>query len=66
MLLAESLSIELIASLIRSPISYKNDIELKNDQTLFLKNVLLTRELLPQQVHFKENGLHVPTFCITL
>ena len=58
MLWAESLSIELITSLIKSPILHKNDIKFQNDQTFFMKNVLLTRELLPQKVHFLENNFH--------
>ena len=52
----ETLSIELIASLLIRLIPQKNDMKLETDQTLFLKKVILTRELLLQQVHFYKNA----------
>merc|ERR1719232_2447863 len=48
----ESISVELIASLIKSQIPQKNDMKFPSDQTLFLKKVILTRELLlPQETN---------------
>ena len=58
----ESLSIELIASLLKSVIPQKNDMKFETDQTLFLKKVILTRELLLEQVHFYNNGSLITTF----
>lgn len=58
----ESVSEELIASLIKSQISQKNDMTSPRDQTLFLKKVILTRELLLQQVNFRKNASIITTF----
>lgn len=65
-ILTESISVELIASLIKSQIPQKNDMKFPSDQTLFLKKVILTRELLLPQVNFRKNASIITTFndCI--